>query len=170
MRVLRSKAFWFGGVLLVAFVVQTVMLAVDEVKELRVAQATRLAEQGDKPIHLLRPGDCFFVPDEGDRLRVWSQRCSNPHEAEVFARFELDGEAYPGDEVVRAEARYGCAAEFEVFTGYPYDMGTHLRIFSFRPDEAGWTTQSDRTVTCAVVDPSGPTQGTLRGASAQNKA
>lgn len=161
MRILRSKLFWLGIVLAVAFLIQSGMALFDAVEQDQAAHASRLAAQGDKPIYRLRPGDCFFLPEDARQVNVFSQPCRWPHDAEVFARFEMVGEDYPGEDEVRNEARFGCAAEFEQFTGLRYDLRATLRVYGFRPTETSWTARDDRWVTCSVVDPSGRTAGTL---------
>jgi hypothetical protein len=115
----------------------------------------------------LEVGDCF---DDGD-LEVGSVSevgdvplvdCSQPHDNEVFAMGNIEGNAFPGDEVVAGRADEICLAEFEGFVGLDY--ATSALDFGWLVPTADSWAGGDRVVTCFVyrVD-LGKVTGTLEG-------
>lgn len=123
--------------------------------------------RGEVAVTTLNVGDCFQLPTEDAEVdRVRAQPCDDPHEAEIYARFDLGRPSgAPDDDKIRAEAEKGCATAFERFVGRPFDSSTRLRIFLLRPYQKSWATEPDHSVRCAVYDPAGEvTTRTLRGA------
>lgn len=106
----------------------------------------------------LRAGDCFTLPKGEQVMTVTVQPCPTPHDAEVFADFELDPGPYPGDRLVTGAAEGGCIDRWEAFIGTPYDEST-LDLYYFIPTKATW---SDRTVICSAMQDGVRTSGTLR--------
>ncbi|TFC44857.1 septum formation family protein [Cryobacterium shii] len=89
--------------------------------------------------------------------------CSETHDFEVFDRFPVAGEAFPGDMAVTAAAESGCASGFEGFTGMPY-QDSSLDLDYFTPTERSWAEPGGRNVVCLIFDPSGAGTGSLKGA------
>lgn len=98
----------------------------------------------------LTPGDCFNTDgSQVDEVSVVD--CEQPHFYEAFLNYDMtepDGEAYPGDEAVLADADAQCRPAFETYVGTAYDDSA-LYITVIRPSESTWG-DGDRTVICVV--------------------
>lgn len=129
-----------------------------------------IVESGQVSVFDLSEGDCWNnVPDEGQETEtVDAVPCTEPHESEVFAVFDVDlGEEWPGIDAVTAEAETQCVQRFEGFVGLTYDQSV-LNLFYFNPIEESWNQLDDREVVCVVLDPTAPagqTTGSLQGAA-----
>ena len=121
----------------------------------------------------LRVGDCLREVSEG--LDVNAQAvplvpCGDRHEFEVFARFPLTGDAFPGDNAVTAAAESGCGSLFEDFALVEYRLSS-LDFAYLTPSEQSWADVDDlgspigRDVSCLITDPAGAVTGTLAGAA-----
>jgi hypothetical protein len=100
-----------------------------------------VACQEDKNVFGLEAGDCIvppeITPDQPiDVERVRTVDCSEPHDAEVMAVFELEGRSweFPGDEALFREAQQGCP------------MKCSLYIY---PTRQSWNV-GDRMITCIL--------------------
>lgn len=123
-----------------------------------------IVEEGDADVFALRVGDCLNGADGELVSEVPVVPCGEPHEEEVFFDFTLDGEEYPGDEVVQAKGDEVCLAEFERFVGLAYDS-SKLEMYSYHPTEGSWNHLDDRVVACVILDPDAQTTGSLAGAA-----
>jgi len=111
----------------------------------------------------LEVGDCFDNPKAGEDVRsVKTSPCDESHDAEVYATFDLSGDDFPGDTKVIADAEAGCTSRFEDFVGTS-PAETELRVFYLYPTEDVW--DSEKTVSCSVIDPAGKTTGSLEGSN-----
>lgn len=106
-------------------------------------------------------GDCFDRPESPDTRKVPTVDCDEPHDLEAFARVDLDGDRYPGDEAIADEARSRCNEPFAEYVGVrPRDSG--LVIIPVAPTAEAWD-QGERTVTCsATVREDEPLVGSVR--------
>jgi hypothetical protein len=89
----------------------------------------------------LQVGDCIVPPDatadEGVQLDdVRTVDCSEPHDGEVIAVFDIEGDAYPGDETLFQMAVERCPS---AASNYLY------------PSEESWYDLDDREVACIAV-------------------
>jgi hypothetical protein len=117
----------------------------------------------------LAVGDCF---DDGDLVLgeleevgdVPVVECSVPHDNEVYAVVTVDGEAFPGDQAIRAEADEVCLDAFDPFVGLDYESSA-LDFGWLVPTADSWEI-GDRVVACFVyrLDLAKVT-GTLEGSS-----
>ena len=98
----------------------------------------------------LEGGDCFSV--ESDELTfVTVVECAEPHEYEVFARFDHPAEAaaaYPGSAELLAEADALCEPLFETYVGHDYQTSVWY-ITSLTPSDQTWA-DGDREIACLV--------------------
>jgi hypothetical protein len=93
----------------------------------------------------LYPGDCLNDPKE-DRFMLRAVPCDEPHNSQVFARFELKGDGYPGGDSVRRRATAGCAHRLVVYAPREFeDLVDDVTYFS--PDRVDWAI-GDHDVTC----------------------
>ena len=111
------------------------------------------------PVFSLKTGDCINPQGQSYTLIL----CDSPHEAEVFATFNLTGTAWPGSTTVAAAASDGCASRL---TGYLNpQLAVSLTSNYVYPDATAWQAGT-RIVICEVRAASGELTGSVRGASA----
>jgi hypothetical protein len=89
----------------------------------------------------LQVGDCIVPPDaaadEGVQLDdVRTVDCAEPHDGEVIAVFDIEGDAYPGDEALFQQAVEQCPSQA---SNYLY------------PSEESWGESGRREVACIAV-------------------
>lgn len=104
----------------------------------------------------LEPGDCFddlfedgeYV-EESDSLPMVD--CSEPHDNEAYAAFEVSGDEYPGLLALDDEAFAGCVPLFEDYVGSPYEGTTRLQIMWLAPTSESWD-DGDRKIVCVLYD------------------
>ena len=153
------SALWVVGLV--------VLIAVAAEDEAARDDAGEIVEGGDVSAFDVSVGDCWNdIPAQQEVESITAVPCSEPHESEVFATFDIDlgSDDWPGDPAVIAAAETGCVERFGEFVGVPYEQST-LEVFYFHPTEDSWTTLDDREAVCSVVDPAGQTTGTLAGAA-----
>lgn len=101
----------------------------------------------------LAVGDCF---DDGDLVlggveeigEVPLVECSEPHDNEVYAVVDVEGDVFPGDEAIRTEADDVCHGAFQGFVGLDYE--TSALDFGWLVPTAGSWDAGDRVVACFV--------------------
>ena len=110
---------------------------------------------GRRGVQELAIGDCLADPlngqTEGEVGNVEAIACAEPHDAEVYAAFDLPetaGEAFPGEDTVFGLAETGCYERFEDFVGVPFQESA-LRFSTVSPTAATWG-GGDRVVLCLV--------------------
>ncbi len=99
----------------------------------------------------LAPGDCLNDPQE-DALLLHAVPCDEPHDAEVFARFTLDGDGWPGRGNIRRRASAGCRNRLERFHPRAYEALVD-DVTYFSPDRVDWAID-DHDVICFARYPS----------------
>lgn len=100
----------------------------------------------------VRVGDCFDdVDTSNDEVSsVPGVPCSDPHDNEAYAVFDVEVESYPGDDGMWELASGSCMEHFEGFVGTDYDSSS-LDIFPIYPSPQSWK-ENDREVICSVFD------------------
>ena len=100
----------------------------------------------------MRVGDCFDDGSSGDGeiSNLPGVPCSEPHDNEAFAVFDVSVASFPGDDEMAVLAYDSCLERFDSFVGRDYESST-LDIFPIYPTDESWK-QSDREVVCAVYD------------------
>jgi len=114
-------------------------------------------------VSVLRRGDCVVDADDliGELSSVEVVPCSEPHEAQVFAMFDVPGPAgadWPGQETLDDTARRGCTDRLDSVD--PAALGEDLGLVFLSPSEASWRNSDDRGVICFI---SAEEDGTLGG-------
>ena len=93
-------------------------------------------------------GDCFddeaFESDEISE--VPAVPCSQEHDNEVYAAFDLTGE-WPGDERVAELADEGCLERFAGAIGKTYE-DSEIAMTTMYPSQGSWKNRDDREVLC----------------------
>ncbi|REK21975.1 MAG: hypothetical protein DWQ40_03470 [Actinobacteria bacterium] len=96
----------------------------------------------------IEQGDCFN--DEGDMNDQISSvpivECSEPHDNEVYAVFEMTESEFPGFDVTADMADNQCLPEFESFVGTAY-ADSELEFGWLIPTEESWSS-GDRQIVC----------------------
>lgn len=100
----------------------------------------------------MRVGDCFddASSDYEEISSLPGVPCSEPHDNEAFAVFDVTETTYPGDDEMGVLAYDSCLERFDSFVGRDYESST-LDIFPIYPTDESWK-QNDREVVCAVYD------------------
>ncbi len=117
----------------------------------------------------LAVGDCF---DDGDMAlgefeevgEVPLVDCIEPHDNEVYAVVTVDGEVFPGEEAIQAQADEVCLEAFDPFVGLDYESSA-LDFGWLVPTADSWE-MGDRVVACFVYRLDlAKVSGTLEGSS-----
>lgn len=131
-------------VLIVSVIVSAVLLVSGPPRDLD----GRVTDGGRVVIPNLRVGDCLPAPEaNAERLTVLIVPCSEPHNAEVYATFELEGEWTTLDEVDYASWA-GCFDRFSGYVGVPMDRSS-LEVMYYPPIEESF--RRDKGVICMLV-------------------
>ena len=110
----------------------------------------------------LKVGDCYNNPSEGELSDVEIVNCSNAHEEEVYAIFDISGSTWPGRYQVDGLAEQGCLGRFTAFVGIDYEYSEYYG-FSLSPSEDSWNRGDDREVVCSLGLQYGTKIGSARG-------
>lgn len=98
---------------------------------------------------LVAAGDCIDLPrDDAELLEPID--CAEPHDAQVFAEFDLDDGPYPGAGVVTEQADAGCVDRWGRAVGTNYFTDLTFDFVTVTPDEARWE-DGVREVACILV-------------------
>jgi hypothetical protein len=96
----------------------------------------------------VRVGDCFddeaFASSEISEIP--GVPCSQPHDNEVYATFDIAGE-WPGDERVEELAYEGCFERFAGAIGKSYEDSV-IDFTTIFPTQGSWKQRDDREVVC----------------------
>lgn len=113
--------------------------------------------------------DCF---DDGDMAlgefeevgEVPLVDCTEPHDNEVYAVVNVDGEVFPGEEAIQAQADEVCFEAFDPFVGLDYESSA-LDFGWLVPTGDSWE-MGDHVVACFVYRLDlAKVSGTLEGSS-----
>ncbi|MDX1516709.1 MAG: septum formation family protein [Woeseiaceae bacterium] len=122
-----------------------------------------IIDAGNVDVFQIRVGDCF--DDASGATEISSLPgvpCSEPHDNEAYASFNLTVSEYTGDDSMFDLAFEQCLERFEPFVGRDYDSSA-LDIYTLYPTYESWQ-QNDREVVCAVFDmDSNKLVGSVRG-------
>ena len=115
-----------------------------------------IVDAGSVDAFKIRVGDCF---DDGDpsAAEVGSLPavpCSEPHDNEVYAVFDVSVAAFPEGDAMGQLAFNSCKERFSSFVNLDYDSSS-LDIMTLYPSAESWSRQSDREVVCAVYEMNG---------------
>ena len=113
-----------------------------------------IVDSGSIDAFAVKEGDCFNDPSENALSEVNSLHgvpCSEPHDNETFAVFDVSLQSFPGEEAIAEMAFDECLARFEPFVGRDYETSA-LDIYALYPTRQSWSGHNDREVVCAVFD------------------
>jgi len=97
-------------------------------------------------------GDCFDDTDSYDDevTSLPAVPCSDPHDNEAYAVFDVKVASYPGDDAMWELASDACLERFEPFVGKDYESSA-LDFFPIYPSSESWR-ENDREVICSLYD------------------
>jgi Septum formation len=151
---LIAIGFLVAGVAIVAGAIAIVGSLTHGFKKPVVVHYTKSA------IFSLKTGEC--IDPAGQTATVVA--CSTPHDAEVFATFELTGSKWPGTAAVGAAASSGCASRLSGYLNP--QLAISLSSTYIYPDSVAWQAGT-RTVICEVRATKGQQlTGSVQGANA----
>ena len=101
----------------------------------------------------LKVGDCLDEPAGEEITNVNRVDCSEPHDSELYATFDLAGDSYPGASVVEEAAVDGCLDAFEPYVGREYAT-SRLEVWWLEPSRESWS-DGDREIACMLSEPGG---------------
>jgi hypothetical protein len=110
--------------------------------------AGEITAAGAVDVFAVHVGDCFddeaFENTEVSELPAVP--CSEPHDNEVYATFDIAGE-WPGEERVEELAHDGCYDRFAGVIGRSYE-DSEIALTTLYPTEGSWKQRNDREVVC----------------------
>ena len=115
-----------------------------------------VTEGGDVGVFALNVGDCFDDPPDvqgdgdGSVEAVAAVPCDEPHDNQVYHKFDLPDGDFPGEDATFDRATAGCIAQFEAAVGEAYETSP-LDIFPLTPTESGWAA-GDQEVICSIYN------------------
>jgi hypothetical protein len=110
----------------------------------------------------LRAGDCVNSGPDGISSPTVVP-CGQPHDAEIYARFALAGQRWPGNAAIGTQARQGCTARLGGYLN-PQLATTVLAESYVFPDQGAWNA-GVRTIICEIRSTTGKLTGSVRGLS-----
>ena len=144
MRHLRTLFF----VLVVAYV------AYDFTDDADRDESGNIVSEGEIDAFAMRQGDCFndspeIIDSSAEIQDVAGVPCSEPHDNEVYALFDVAFDAFPGDESMFDLSTEACLKRFKSFVGKSYEESA-LDLFAIYPTQESWSQLNDREVICAI--------------------
>lgn len=122
-----------------------------------------IVEAGALDAFEMRQGDCFNDPDTytEELNSLPGVPCSEPHDNETFAVFDLAIDDYPEYDIADI-SESSCIDRFQTYVGRDYETSA-LDVVTMYPTAESWA-QNDREVVCALYDMSGEKMvGSARG-------
>jgi Septum formation len=150
------RAMWFIPAGVVAIIIALQALGTSDNVEQHL-------EPGDVVTDLnnLRRGQCiddstFDEPDAVLSGLITIAACDGPHDVEVSRVHNLEadeGATYPGESAILEQSLEICQPAFGSYVGVDY-YESDLDFSAYYPSEQTWRKYDDRTIVCAVFDPS----------------
>ena len=114
-----------------------------------------ITEGGSVSAMSLQVGDCLNGLEEGaDVQNLPAVPCTQPHEGEVYAVFDLPEGDYPGEAAIIDQADAGCGERLSSVAPEAYDDPS-VGLFYLYPVELSWP--DDREIVCIAISTSGRT-------------
>ncbi len=117
-------------------------------------ESGNIVGEGEIDAFAMRVGDCFDdspeITDPSAEIQaVAGLPCSEPHDNEVYAVFDVSFDTFPGDASMFDLSTDACHKRFKSFVGKSYDESV-LDLFAIYPTDDSWSQLNDREVICAV--------------------
>jgi hypothetical protein len=126
--------------------------------------AVALTACSEGNVFSLEPGDCFGEFSGGEVSDVDKVDCDEPHENEVYATFDAEGDDFPGEDELQAEAEEECTGDrFEDYVGISYNESRYY-FSPLVPSEDSWEDADDREIVCYLHEQdSSEIEGSVEG-------
>jgi Septum formation len=102
----------------------------------------------ERVVNGLVPGDCYLQPEAERHFTVTVVPCTQLHDREVYAVFDVPPGAYPGDEQIERIGNDRCMAQFADYVGLDFEQ-SRLSVYWFPPNAQTWMSE-DRTFICSL--------------------
>ncbi|MBB5787758.1 DUF4190 domain-containing protein [Jiangella mangrovi] len=126
-------------------------------------EAGQLTEEGDLSAYDIEIGDCLNglrdVEDDTSVVSLPAVPCSEPHEGEVYATFELTRDDYPGLDGIIAQADERCWEALRTYSTRAYE-DQNIGFHYLYPAEEMWP--QDRAIVCIAMAMEGTLTGSLK--------
>ncbi len=131
-----------------------------------VALLAGAAACSSTPANDFEAGECTNDDLSGSIDDIGTVSCDDPHTAEAFVQFDIDGDDFPGADEISTQAQEGCTGDrFESYVGVPAQESIYV-VSSINPSEQSWDA-GDRTVICVIT---GTSDGSALDGSAKDSA
>jgi hypothetical protein len=113
----------------------------------------KITHSGNLDVFALTTGDCFDNPtDTSDIENVTAIPCTQAHDSQVFAKFNLTGadSSYPAQSALNKLADAGCNARTASIDKSKVTDAMQIRVLF--PEQDAWS-DGQRTVSCLIVNP-----------------
>ncbi|MEU8732234.1 DUF4190 domain-containing protein [Streptomyces tendae] len=146
----RGKGFAVAGCVLssVGLALWTLTLATGAAADFW--DGFRDAARGEGTAYSLEKGQCFTTPGgslQGVTYDVDEVPCTQEHDGEVFAAFDLPDGSYPGDAEITRAADDRCYALQDAYAMDRWALPADVDVYYLTPTSASWRT-GDREITC----------------------
>jgi hypothetical protein len=108
---------------------------------------------GSSSLSDLAPGECFDAPTTEEFTDLPMVDCSEPHDYEAFAIFDVADGPYPGVAAFD-DVALSCIPLFEDYVGMSFESATNLDLAPITPTAGSWD-EGDRRMTCVLFDLNG---------------
>ncbi|MDF1478447.1 septum formation family protein [Leifsonia sp. H3M29-4] len=152
-----------AAVVVVCFGVGIALGGCSSIKDV-IDVATPIAEALNDQSTWIEVGDCFNEPGGDVVTDIPTVPCTEPHDYEVYAEFDIDRATFPGDDEVFSLADEGCYGPFAGYVGLAFEESS-LDYNYYVPTADGWKEYNDRQVSCILFDPAGQISTSLAGAA-----
>ncbi len=114
------------------------------------------------PTTALQPGDCVNnLRDSTEVQSLPGVPCTQPHEGEVFAVFDLPAGDYPGEAAIGEQITNECVARLSSYSSSASQNSGDLRLVTIYPLEQDWN-RGNRGVVCIAAAASGTSTGSIK--------
>jgi hypothetical protein len=151
----RGKGLAIAGLILSAVWV-AVLVAVSVTSNntaTRQSSTGQITHSGGLDVFALATGDCFDNPkDTQDIESVTAIPCTQAHDSQVFAKFDLSGDddSYPASDALNKMADAGCNSRTAGIDKSKTTANMTIRVLF--PEQDAWA-DGQRTVSCLIVNP-----------------
>lgn len=118
----------------------------------------------DEEVPTAEVGECVTNDVETGGLvsELDTVSCTETHKAELYDKFDLEGDSFPGAEEVNSQAQEGCQSAFEDYVGTPAGE-SEIFFTAVTPTEETWNEADDREVLCFAFLPGGDLTESVEG-------
>jgi Septum formation/Domain of unknown function (DUF4190) len=151
----RGKGLAIAGLILSLVWVGVIVAASIATNSTATRQSAtgKITHRGDLGVFALATGDCFDNPtDTQDIESVTAIPCTQAHDSQVFAKFDLSGAdaAYPAPDALNKLADTGCNSRTGSIDKPKTTADMTIRVLF--PEQDAWA-DGQRTVSCLIVNP-----------------